>query len=987
MNATSKLVKAWESKNAKNAAKAGGISLMALSLAACGGSSSTPDSGNGSGSGSGNTPDANKTIAITSNVFTPEAGGSGNDAFAAGISGTTQQITSLHTVNGGTGTDSILMTLNANVAPTLTSIENITVSSAAAVTLDLADSSGVVSVVNKGSSDTVTVSNIGSSVTSVTLSSTANGGTFNYTASTVTGTADAKVVNVSGLSGGTLTIGAGIEELTLNGSGSASTIAALSTGANTLNITGDQAVTITAANTVAETISAGTATGAVTVTSNNTNATSVTTGSGADVVVMTGGAVLTDTIALGAGNDKITFTANLDDADIVGGGEGTDTLIATSADLLALTTALAANDNISGFEKIEFSDSVANGSTLTVASVQKTGVDTVVLDALGTAGTLAVNFVAGANNLELAGVLGGELTVDAAGTATTDAITISNTDAAADAFSDENIVSTDFETLNIVTSGTGANTPQVIADITMTASTGGTTTVKFSGTNEIAVDAVTAAVIDASGLTAQTTETPTFTMTTAAVGVTTITGSDGDDVLRGDAASTINGGAGIDTIIGGTGNDTLNGGAGNDTITINTGDDTVDGGAGDDVVVAADNTSAKDVIVGGDGTDTFAISAAVSAATSIGVSGFEELRFDATATQDMALFTKNSTFTAIDANTAAAVVVNNASSSIAQLHSSTTGSTVTIARLVDTTADKLSVFAQDDLSTDDGVTTYTALVVGDEEELTFTSGSNAGEDLTVTDLTAGDVTKITLTGTADAKIVNDLNTETALATVDATGLTGAAEVHATGSLTAVTMTAGAGGAEFSGGIRADILTGGAGADILHGDNGADTISGGGGIDNILGEAGADIINGGDGADVIAGGAGADTITGGAGADEFDYADDTTTVVTVAGADTITDFTTGSDTIDVDGYSSVAAGTIIVEDGSALVDFADFVTRADATLDDVATDEIFVAFNAFGTGDAYVIADTDGDGSFTVGDALIILTGINTATEIVAADFI
>jgi len=41
MNATSKLVKAWESKNAKNAAKFGGISLMALSLAACGGSDDT----------------------------------------------------------------------------------------------------------------------------------------------------------------------------------------------------------------------------------------------------------------------------------------------------------------------------------------------------------------------------------------------------------------------------------------------------------------------------------------------------------------------------------------------------------------------------------------------------------------------------------------------------------------------------------------------------------------------------------------------------------------------------------------------------------------------------------------------------------------------------------------------------------------------------------------------------------------------------------
>ena len=43
LNATSKLVKAWESKNAKNAAKAGGVSLMALSLAACGGSSDTVD--------------------------------------------------------------------------------------------------------------------------------------------------------------------------------------------------------------------------------------------------------------------------------------------------------------------------------------------------------------------------------------------------------------------------------------------------------------------------------------------------------------------------------------------------------------------------------------------------------------------------------------------------------------------------------------------------------------------------------------------------------------------------------------------------------------------------------------------------------------------------------------------------------------------------------------------------------------------------------
>ncbi|WP_391481664.1 beta strand repeat-containing protein [Nereida sp. NH-UV-3] len=52
-SATSKLAKAWESKNAKNAAKASGLTLMALSLSACGGSDSTPaevEAGDSSGS-------------------------------------------------------------------------------------------------------------------------------------------------------------------------------------------------------------------------------------------------------------------------------------------------------------------------------------------------------------------------------------------------------------------------------------------------------------------------------------------------------------------------------------------------------------------------------------------------------------------------------------------------------------------------------------------------------------------------------------------------------------------------------------------------------------------------------------------------------------------------------------------------------------------------------------------------------------------------
>ena len=42
MKTIAKLVKDWETKNARNVAKASGISMMALSLAACGGGGSAP---------------------------------------------------------------------------------------------------------------------------------------------------------------------------------------------------------------------------------------------------------------------------------------------------------------------------------------------------------------------------------------------------------------------------------------------------------------------------------------------------------------------------------------------------------------------------------------------------------------------------------------------------------------------------------------------------------------------------------------------------------------------------------------------------------------------------------------------------------------------------------------------------------------------------------------------------------------------------------
>jgi Ca2+-binding RTX toxin-like protein len=177
-------------------------------------------------------------------------------------------------------------------------------------------------------------------------------------------------------------------------------------------------------------------------------------------------------------------------------------------------------------------------------------------------------------------------------------------------------------------------------------------------------------------------------------------------------------------------------------------------------------------------------------------------------------------------------------------------------------------------------------------------------------------------------------------------------------------------------------TGSDAEDIVTGSANADTINGGAGIDTLAGGAGADTINGGAGADTITGGTGADTLTGGAGADNFVFANGDTGL-TVATADTITDFTTASDTIELATFATVA--DVAIADGSAVANLAALVVLADAAF--VAGDTIYVAYDALGTGNAYVLEDTDGDAVFDSTDVFVILTGVNLATEIVAADFV
>ena len=139
-----------------------------------------------------------------------------------------------------------------------------------------------------------------------------------------------------------------------------------------------------------------------------------------------------------------------------------------------------------------------------------------------------------------------------------------------------------------------------------------------------------------------------------------------------------------------------------------------------------------------------------------------------------------------------------------------------------------------------------------------------------------------------------------------------------------TITGGSKADSINGGDGADIINGGSGDDSIIGEDGKDTIngdndndyiSGGYGADYLAGDSGNDIINGDNGNDIIIGGYGNDTLTGGAGKNIFIYDDGD-------GNDVITDYTAGSDTIQIDSGSiigsSLSGNDVILNIGSGSI---------------------------------------------------------------------
>jgi len=108
-----------------------------------------------------------------------------------------------------------------------------------------------------------------------------------------------------------------------------------------------------------------------------------------------------------------------------------------------------------------------------------------------------------------------------------------------------------------------------------------------------------------------------------------------------------------------------------------------------------------------------------------------------------------------------------------------------------------------------------------------------------------------------------------------------------------------------------------GDDYLNGNLGNDTIVSGTGADVLLGEDGADNLSGGGGNDTLVGGTGVDNLTGGSGSDTFRF--DALSDSAVGSPDIITDFSQGSDKIDlslIDANSTSAGDQVFSFIGTA-----------------------------------------------------------------------
>jgi len=375
-NLAEKFAAVWEKKNAK-AARAGGVSLMALSLAACGGSSDTAATDTPADDAATPVEPTTPVVPTTPTVNaitldgteTTVAGTAGADK----ISGVVSALTSADTVNekavitGGEGDDTLALSMSTNFAGftadvgSMSGVETVelTNTSSASRQFDASGISGVTTYVVDGTNGAVTLIDV-ADLAALSVKSLASGAvSITFDTATVKGTADTWSVDVNGV--GTANSAAataaantkyvditatGVEtlELASNGAPAAASAAdaaanyvslAGTSGAKTITVTGSNAIDIEDVSAAVTSFDASEVSGNVTVDLTAAAAdalTSVKTGAGADSVTVTPTDMpLNGAIDLGAGEDTLVLSGATDTVSqyVIKGVETLDVTLAT----------------------------------------------------------------------------------------------------------------------------------------------------------------------------------------------------------------------------------------------------------------------------------------------------------------------------------------------------------------------------------------------------------------------------------------------------------------------------------------------------------------------------------------------------------------------------------------------------------------------------------------------------------------------------------
>jgi len=469
-----------------------------------------------------------------------------------------------------------------------------------------------------------------------------------------------------------------------------------------------------------------------------------------------------------------------------------------------------------------------------------------------------------------------------------------------------------YTTLNIATAGADS-----VEDITA----GSVTALTIAGTN--AVDLTDSTF----------TNLKTVTVTGAA-GVTI--DASGANVTAVDTSAT----TGNSTVTIDATNATFTGGAGVEKVTV-TGAITkaIALGAGNDTLILSDATAPTATVDGGDGTDTITFTTGALAATATSssafeskVTGFEKLgvtTFGADATVDLHNM-HDINYVVVGGGTAGTLTFSDmGANGTVELDGADSGTAVAVT-LADATgtSDVLNVVLKHSdktADTDFGVVKATGV---ETINLTATdTNTKVSAHSHVVDVLDAAVKAIVVTGNANVTLTADA-ADVALASVDATALTGTFTASTNGTV-AETIKGGAAGNTLTALGTSDVLVGGAGSDTL-------------------------IVQG-----------NLDTLTGGGGADTFNVSHATTNVNSYA---TITDLVAG-DTIVFAAATSFAASKVVLGDTAVFQDYANAAIAASGATNALSWFQI--------GGNTYIVENESGTThtTFTNGtDVIVKITG-------------